>query len=152
MEFLIIKFYEKWLVCVYKNAQKMNFFPEINDQPIIFPLSNPTSHSECTAKEAYKATKHTVIFASGSPFPAFRIQIRKHIRAENGGIQTAHGSRIILPSQANNAYIFPGLALGIIAAKLEKIPSKVFLIAAKTLANTVTTLALEAGRFVYFFG
>merc|ERR1719312_705366 len=63
--------------------------------PIIFPLSNPTSRSECTAKEAQDATGGRCIFASGTGFEDVEFE----------------GKRIA-SSQCNNRYIFPGLALG----------------------------------------
>merc|ERR1719232_545267 len=63
--------------------------------PLILPLSNPTSRSECSAEEAQKATGGKAIFASGSPFP--------DVNFENITIAS---------SQCNNRYIFPGLALG----------------------------------------
>ena len=102
---------------------------KINARPIIFPLSNPTTKAECTAKDAYSLTNGSVLFASGSPF--------KNIHLNN---------RIYKPGQGNNAYIFPGVALAIILFKVGKIDNKLFLLAARTVAESVTEKNLSEGR------
>ncbi|KAF9230554.1 hypothetical protein BU15DRAFT_91091 [Melanogaster broomeanus] len=69
-------------------------------RPIIFPLSNPVTLSDCTFSEALRASGGSVLFASGSPFPP-----------EN------FGGRMWEPGQGNNMYIFPGLGLGSILCR-----------------------------------
>jgi malate dehydrogenase (oxaloacetate-decarboxylating)(NADP+) len=101
---------------------------EINERPIVFALSNPTSKSECTAAEAYEWSGGRAVFASGSPFPAVQF-----------------GGRTFVSSQANNAYIFPGVGLGAIACGARRVTNEMFMTAARTLADTVGATDLAQG-------
>jgi len=99
-----------------------------NDRPVIFALSNPTSKAECTAAQAYEWSRGAALFASGSPFGTCTV-----------------GERTFRPGQGNNAYVFPGIGLGAIAARSRRVPDAFFLTAARTLAAMVTENDLQAG-------
>merc|ERR1711936_317173 len=107
----------------------MGDMASFNQQPIIFALSNPTSMAECTAEEAYTHSEGRAVFASGSPFPTFQ------------GF-----GKTFEPGQGNNAYIFPGLSLGIIGAGIRHVHESIFLFAAEGLSNLVTEEDLQVGR------
>jgi malate dehydrogenase (oxaloacetate-decarboxylating)(NADP+) len=100
----------------------------INERPIVFALSNPTSKSECTAAEAYEWSGGRAIFASGSPFP----------------VAECHG-QLFVPSLANNAYIFPGVGLGVIASGARRVTNEMFLAAARVLAEATRPDDLALG-------
>lgn len=98
------------------------------ERPIIFPYSNPTSKSECSAEEAYAWTNGKCIFASGSPFPPLTFNGRQYT-----------------PGQGNNIFIFPAMGLAVLAANPVSIPDNAFIVAARALAELVSAEDFENG-------
>ena len=98
------------------------------DRPLIMPLSNPTSKLECTSEQSAQWTKGKGIFAAGSPQPV-----------------CVYNGKEIASSQANNMYIFPGLALGASVGKAKVITDNMFMSASESLVNCITPEDREMG-------
>ncbi len=100
----------------------------LNRRPIIFPYSNPTSRSECSAEEAYRWSEGRAVFAGGSPFPPVRL-----------------GDRTFVPGQGNNVYIFPAIGLSVYATRARLVTDEMFITAARAVAGQVTQADLDVG-------
>ena len=98
-------------------------------RPIVLALSNPTSKAECTALQAYAGTDGRAIFASGSPFAPVTYNGKTHV-----------------PGQGNNAYVFPGVGLGVTVSASSRVTEEMFASAARVLASLVTDDDLAVGR------
>ena len=108
------------------NQQVIEAMARINQRPIIFPYSNPTS--ECTAEEAYRWSDGRAVFASGSPFPPVRWK-----------------DRTLVPGQGNNVYIFPAVGMAVFATGAKRITDEMFITAAQAVAEQVTEAELDMG-------
>lgn len=111
------------------NQEVLREMAKLNERPIVFALSNPTSKAECTAQEAYTWTEGRAIYASGSPFPPFKFE-----------------GKTFVPGQGNNSYIFPGVGLGVVACEARRVTDRMFAQAARCLASQVQQSDLDMGR------
>ena len=111
------------------NKEVIEKMSQLNERPIVFALSNPTSKSECSAEEAYTWSKGKAIFASGSPFPPCNYQ-----------------GKTFVPGQGNNCYIFPGVGLGVVASKAKRVTDRMFSESARSLAEQTSQADLDMGR------
>jgi malate dehydrogenase (oxaloacetate-decarboxylating)(NADP+) len=101
----------------------------LNERPVIFALSNPTSKAECTAEQAYRVTQGRAVFASGSPFAPVTL---------DGWTRVA--------GQANNSHVFPGVGLGVLASGARRVTDEMYFAAAEALGGQVTEDDLALGR------
>jgi malate dehydrogenase (oxaloacetate-decarboxylating) len=97
-------------------------------RPVILPLSNPTDQAEATPHDIYAWTNGKALVAAGSPFE-----------------DVLSDGRRIRVGQGNNAFIFPGIGLGILASRSRAVSDSMFSAAAKALAESVSTAELESG-------
>jgi malate dehydrogenase (oxaloacetate-decarboxylating) len=92
-------------------------------RPVIFPLSNPTSRSEATPQDLMDWTEGRALIGTGSPFEPLNVDGKK-----------------VRITQTNNSYIFPGLALGIVASKARRVTDTMVKAAAEELVRHLPTL------------
>lgn len=100
----------------------------INEKPIIFALSNPTEHAECTPQLAYQWSNGKAIYAAGVQFQPVQC---------NG--------KTFYPGQANNFYIFPAIGMAVLATQAKKVNTAMFIEAAHAIADEVSTEQLNNG-------
>lgn len=88
------------------------------DRPIIFPLSNPTANAEATPQDLMLWTNDKAIIGTGSPFPPI---LKK--------------GKPFSVDQTNNAFIFPGIGLGVVGVEARRVTDSMFMVAARALAE-----------------
>jgi malate dehydrogenase (oxaloacetate-decarboxylating)(NADP+) len=108
--------------------QVIEAMSEMNERPVIFPLSNPTNKAECTAAEAYEWSGGKALFAAGVQFP-----------------DVEYEGHVYRPGQANNFYIYPALALAIYATKPKRVTDAMWITAAQATADQVDQILRDRG-------
>jgi malate dehydrogenase (oxaloacetate-decarboxylating) len=101
------------------------------ERPVIFPLSNPTSRSEATPQDLMDWTEGRALVGTGSPFKPVNV-----------------GGRQVPVAQTNNSYIFPGLALGIVASRAKHVTDNMVKAAATELLRHLPTQKNKGGSLL----
>jgi malate dehydrogenase (oxaloacetate-decarboxylating) len=100
-------------------------------RPVIFPLSNPTSRSEATPQDLMDWTEGRALIGTGSPFEPVNLNGKK-----------------VKIAQTNNSYIFPGLALGIVASRARYVTDTMVKAAATELIRHLPTQKDKEGSLL----
>jgi malate dehydrogenase (oxaloacetate-decarboxylating) len=111
--------------------QAVREMAKYSDRPVIFPLSNPTSRSEATAQDLMDWTEGRALIGTGSPFEPVSV-----------------GGTKVPVTQTNNSYIFPGLALGIVASKARRVTDTMVKAAAEELVRNLPTQKDKQGSLL----
>ncbi|CEG56653.1 NAD-dependent malic enzyme [Legionella fallonii] len=88
------------------------------ERPIIFPLSNPDEKCEAQPSDILAWSHGKALIATGTAFPAVE-----------------YHNRLLQIAQCNNALVFPGIGLGVLAVNASRLTKEMILAAAETLAK-----------------
>jgi malate dehydrogenase (oxaloacetate-decarboxylating)(NADP+) len=110
------------------NREVVEAMSQVNERPVILALSNPTEKAECTAEQAYAWSRGRALFAAGVQFDP-----------------VTYEGRTYQPGQANNFYIFPAVGMAITATKARRVTDRMFIRAARAVADQVTDVQLAQG-------
>lgn len=94
------------------------------ERPVIFPLSNPTSHSEAEPADLTRWTDGRALIATGSPFPPL----------------TVDGHEVPV-AQSNNVYVFPAMGLAVTASRATRVTDRMMVAAARAVAESAVRAA-----------
>ncbi|WP_227369085.1 NAD-dependent malic enzyme [Halomonas sp. M20] len=103
--------------------------------PLVMPLSNPTSRVEAIPQNILDWTNGEALVATGSPFPPAQV-----------------GERRVAIAQCNNAYIFPGVGLGVVASGAKRVTDTMLMAASNALANNAPIVVKGEGALLPSLG
>lgn len=106
-------------------------FPILCEQPLVMPLSNPTSRVEATPMDVLTWTRGQALVATGSPFPPVQLEGKSYPIA-----------------QCNNAYIFPGIGLGVVAVGATRVTDNMLMAASNALAKQAPMVQTGEGALL----